>query len=67
MTISETNKILSRYSMKCISDSLDYNFASALEELKHNFEDCRNELCLMCEGYKLRHKGACDGCRWLDE
>ena len=26
--------------------------------------DCRNELCLRCGEYKMRHKGACDGCRW---
>lgn len=28
---------------------------------------CRNELCLKCGDYKMRHKGACDGCRWKEE
>ena len=31
-----------------------------------DFRDCRNELCLKCGGYKQRHLGACDGCRWRD-
>lgn len=31
-----------------------------------DFRDCRNELCLRCGEYKMRHKGACDGCRWRD-
>lgn len=30
-----------------------------------DFRDCRNELCLYCGQYKMRHKGACDGCRWM--
>ena len=25
----------------------------------------RNELCLKCGNYKLAHKGACNGCRWM--
>ena len=34
--------------------------------IKTELDDCRNELCLLCKNYKMRHKGACDGCRWLD-
>lgn len=30
------------------------------------FRDCRNELCLRCGQYRLRYKGACDGCRWME-
>ena len=30
-----------------------------------NINDCKNELCLRCGNYKMRHKGACDGCRWM--
>lgn len=30
------------------------------------FRDCRNELCLKCGEYRLRYKGACDGCRWME-
>lgn len=36
------------------------------EGLKKKYKDCRNELCLKCGEYKMRHKGACDGCRWLE-
>ena len=32
--------------------------------LKEELEDCRNALCYKCGEYKMRHKGACDGCRW---
>lgn len=32
--------------------------------LKEELADCRNELCYKCGEYKMRHKGACDGCRW---
>ena len=37
-----------------------------IERIKRDFRDCRNELCLRCGEYKMRHKGACDGCRWKD-
>lgn len=37
------------------------------KKLKIELEDCRNELCLMCGRYKEEHKGACHGCRWLDD
>lgn len=39
--------------------------ADAIEALQRNLNDCRNELCLYCGQYKQRHKGACDGCRWM--
>ena len=44
-----------------ISDAAD-----AIEELRRNLKDCRNELCLKCGEYKQRHLGACDGCRWKE-
>lgn len=34
--------------------------------LAMKLRDCKNELCLKCGDYKMRHKGACDGCRWKD-
>lgn len=37
------------------------------EALKKKYKDCRNELCLKCGDYKMRHLGACDGCRWKEE
>ena len=37
------------------------------EELIRNLKDCRNELCIRCGEYRLRHQGACDGCRWKHE
>ena len=40
--------------------------ADAIEELRRNLKDCRNELCLKCGEYKQRHLGACDGCRWKE-
>ena len=40
--------------------------ADAIEELRCNLKDCRNELCLKCGEYKQRHLGACDGCRWKE-
>lgn len=39
--------------------------ADAIEALQRNLNDCRNELCLYCGQYRQRHKGACDGCRWM--
>lgn len=38
--------------------------ADAIEELRTDFKDCRNELCLRCGQYKQKHMGACEGCRW---
>lgn len=37
-----------------------------VERLAAELKVCRNELCLHCGQYKMRHKGACDGCRWLE-
>ena len=37
-----------------------------IANLKSELDVCRNELCLKCGDYKMRHKGACDGCRWKD-
>lgn len=39
--------------------------ADAIDRLSAELKLCRNELCLKCGDYKMRHKGACDGCRWL--
>lgn len=38
--------------------------ADAIEELRTDLKDCRNELCLRCGQYKQRHLDACEGCRW---
>lgn len=38
--------------------------ADAIEELRTDLIDCRNELCLRCGQYKQKHLGACEGCRW---
>mgnify|MGYP007115356664 FL=1 len=38
--------------------------ADAIEELRTDLKDCRNELCLRCGQYKQKHLGACEGCRW---
>ena len=71
---------LSRYSEKAIADALDEDFAKAvieahfaivnmngyIEQQKSVLKDCRNELCFRCGDYRMRHKGACDGCRWKD-
>lgn len=64
MEIYKMNRVLSRYSQKCVADRLDPDFAKALEELKTNFHDCRNELCYKCGKYKTAHLGSCEGCRW---
>jgi len=40
------------------------NGADAIDKLTAELRQCRNELCLRCEQYKMAHKGACDGCRW---
>ena len=53
-----------RYSERCVSERLDPDYAKAITEMKKALKDCRNELCLKCGDYKMRHKGACDGCRW---
>lgn len=37
-----------------------------IANLKSELDVCRNELCLKCGDYKMRHKGACDDCRWRD-
>ena len=42
------------------------NFPAADVVDGSTFRDCRNELCLKCGEYRLRYKGACDGCRWLE-
>lgn len=38
--------------------------ADAIEELRTDLKDCRNELCLRCGQYKTKHLGSCEGCRW---
>ena len=45
---------------------IDTDMADAIDELRRDLKDCRNELCLRCGEYKRRHLGACDGCRWLE-
>ena len=36
----------------------------AFAAVKRDLKDCRNELCLKCGDYKMKHRGACNGCRW---
>lgn len=38
----------------------------AITNQESTLRDCVNELCLKCGSYRERHRGACDGCRWLD-
>ena len=38
--------------------------ADAIEELRTDLKDCRNELCLRCGQHKTKHLGSCEGCRW---
>ena len=40
--------------------------ANSYARIKRELNDCRNELCLRCGDYKMRHKGACEGCRWYE-
>lgn len=48
--VEEVDAVLDEYSADVVNGS--------------DFRDCKNQLCLYCGDYKLRHKGACDGCRW---
>lgn len=94
-------KRLHRYSIQCLTERTDDDYANAVYEaidlidnllddlqealeeidkirindmlqslaianLKSELDVCINELCLKCGDYKIRHKGACDGCRWRD-
>lgn len=38
----------------------------AIRKLNDELNTCRNELCLRCGQYKMRHLGACDDCRWRE-
>lgn len=51
--------------VKAFNDGYERGKAEKIERLERDLRDCRNELCLRCGEYKMRHKGACDGCRWL--
>lgn len=42
------------------------NIQVKIDEIMKENRDLRNELCCKCGDYKMRHKGACDGCRWKD-
>ena len=37
-----------------------------VERLKKQLSECKNELCYRCGDYKMRHKGACDGCLYRE-
>lgn len=50
--------------LKPSCERLKEDAADAVEELRRNLMDCRNELCLRCGDYKQSHLGACNGCRW---
>ena len=49
---------------KAVKESFIYS--DLLKEATDTLVDCRNELCLKCEGYKQRYLGYCDDCRWKD-
>ena len=55
---------LSRYGRKCVADALDPDFADAVQKVKSELSDARNELCYHCGGYRNAHMGYCDDCRW---
>ena len=39
-------------------------YDAKITKLQRELRQCRNELCLYCGNYKMRHMGACDDCRW---
>ena len=41
-------------------------YAQGKADMANELKACRNELCLRCGEYTMRHMGACDGCRWLE-
>ena len=55
MDVVETNKKANETS-ECL--------AKAVNNLRIELKQCRNELCLRCGQYKEAHNGACDGCRY---
>lgn len=36
------------------------------EQLRREYNDCRNELCMKCGYYRCAHIGACDSCKWKE-
>ena len=41
-------------------------YSDLLSKAADTLLDCRNELCLKCEGYKERYLSPCKNCRWKD-
>ena len=41
-------------------------YSDMLSKAADTLLDCRNELCLKCEGYKQRYLSPCENCRWKD-
>lgn len=41
-------------------------YAQGKADMAAELRQCRNELCLRCGEYTMRHMGACDGCRWKE-
>ena len=37
---------------------------SDIEQIRRDFIEMRNELCLHCEKYKNAHLGSCNGCKY---
>ena len=52
------------YMMLSLCPAVDAN--ERISRLEAELKDCRNELCYHCGKYTMRHKGACDGCRWTE-
>ena len=64
--MDELLKRLNRYTLRCLAEKTDPDFALAVGEAKACLEYLRNELCYNCGGYKTEHLGSCDGCRWKE-
>ncbi len=55
MDVVETNKKANE-TIECL--------AKAVNNLRIELKQCRNELCLKCGNYKEAHNGFCDDCRY---
>ena len=64
--MDEMNNVLEKIKQKEIDMGIRIATLQAeTDNLKSEFHDCVNELCLRCGQYREEHNGACDGCRWL--
>ena len=64
--MSEIEKFLEQNKEKEIQTGIRIaNLEAEVTNLKSEFHDCVNELCLQCGNYREEHNCACDDCRWL--